>query len=99
MNPMVCMTMAPRTIVWPIFTREERLHVLGADEHERDGQRRRQAEQHVAGEAAVRGVHAHLPQDLEPLAHHVGEVVEDLGEVAAGLALDRRPPSRRTARP
>ena len=47
------------------------------------------AQQHVAGEAAVRGVHAHLPANLEPLAHDVREVVENLGQVAAGVALDQ----------
>ena len=63
--------------------------MLRVDERERDGERRRQRQQHVAGEAAVRGVHAHLPQDLEALAHDVREVVEDLGQVAARLALNR----------
>jgi hypothetical protein len=37
----------------------------------------------------VGGVGAHLPQDLEALAHDVRQVVEDLGQVAAGLALNR----------
>ncbi len=49
---------------------------------------RRQCHQHVAGKTAVRGVHAHLPVDLEPLAHDVRQVVENLGQVAAGIALD-----------
>ena len=52
-------------------------------------ERRRQRQQHVAGEAAVRRVHAHLPLDLEPLAHDVREVVENLRQVAAGLALNQ----------
>ena len=46
------------------------------------------AEQHVAGETAVRRVHADLPADLEPFADDVRQVVEDLRQVAAGLALD-----------
>ena len=62
--------------------------MFGIDERQRNGERRRQREQHVAGEAAVRGVHADLPLDLEPLAHDVREVVENLGEVAAGIPLD-----------
>ena len=52
-------------------------------------QERRQRQQHVAGEAAVRRVDAHLPLDLEPLAHHVREVVENLRQVAAGVALNQ----------
>ena len=67
---------------------EEQVHVFGVDEHQRDGEERRQSQQHVAGHAAVRRVDAHLAENLEPLAHDVGEVVEDLREVAAGLALD-----------
>jgi hypothetical protein len=63
--------------------RETGVHVLGIDERQRNGERCRQREQHVAGEAAVRGVHADLPLDLEALAHDVREVVENLGQVAA----------------
>ena len=50
---------------------------------------RRQREQHVAGHPAVRRVDPHLAQDLEALAHDVREVLENLGQVAAGLALDQ----------
>ena len=63
--------------------------MLGVDERQRDGQERRQRQQHVSGEAAVRGVDAHLPLDLEALAHHVREVVENLRQVAAGIALNQ----------
>src|SRR5439155_3776675 len=49
---------------------------------------RGQREEHVAREAAVRRVHAHLTQNLEALAHHVRQVVENLRQVAAGFALD-----------
>ena len=52
-------------------------------------ERRRQRQQHVAGEAAVRRVHADLPPNLEALAHDVREVVENLRQVAAGVALDQ----------
>ena len=68
---------------------EQQLHVLGVDERQRHRQRGRQRQQHVAGEAAVRRVDAHLPQDLEALADRRGEVVENLGQVAAGFALDQ----------
>ena len=51
-------------------------------------ERRRQRQQHVAGEAPVRGVHADLPSNLETLADDVRQVVEDFGQVAAGVALD-----------
>ena len=64
------------------------MHVFRVDEHQRNGQKRRQGQQHVAGHAPVRGVDAHLAENLEPLAHDVGEVVENLREVAAGLSLD-----------
>ena len=89
MKPIVCMTIAPISIIWPMRSREQQLHVLGVDERQRDAERRRQRQQHVAGEAAVRRVHAHLPLDLEALAHDVREVVENLRQVAAGLALDQ----------
>ena len=52
-------------------------------------QHRRQRQQHVAGESAVRRVDADLAENLEPLAHHVRQVLENLGEVAAGLTLNQ----------
>src|SRR5688572_5884878 len=36
----------------------------------------------------MRGVDAHLAQNLEALSHDIGEVVQDLSEITAGLALD-----------
>ena len=51
-------------------------------------EKRRQRHQHVAGKPSVRGVHADLTANLEPLAHDVREVVEDFRKVAAGLALN-----------
>ena len=47
------------------------------------------AEQDVASHTAVRRVNPHLPENLEPLAHDVRQVLEDLGQVAAGFALDQ----------
>ncbi len=54
-----------------------------------DAQRGRQRHQHVARKAPVGRVDADLPQNLEALTHDVGEVVENLGEVAAGLTLNQ----------
>ena len=86
---MVCITSAPSSIIWPMRSRKQQVHVLGIDERQRDAQHRRQRQQHVAGEPAVRRVDAHLAEDLEPLADDVREVLENLREVAAGLALDQ----------
>jgi hypothetical protein len=61
----------------------------GLMKDQRDRQERREGEQDVSRDAAVRGIHPHLAQDLEPLADDVREVLEDLGQVAAGLALDQ----------
>ena len=63
--------------------------MVRVDEHQRDGESRGQRQQDVAREAAVRRVDADLSQNLEALTHHVREVVENLGEVAAGFTLDR----------
>src|SRR5208282_1131792 len=53
------------------------------DHHDGRGQSHEQDH----GEASLRGVDADLAQDFEALANDVGEVVENLGQVAAGLAL------------
>src|SRR6476661_8487123 len=68
---------------------EEHVHVIGVDERERDAQHRRQREQDVAGEPAVRGVDPDLAQDLEALADDVSEVFQNLREVAARLPLNQ----------
>src|SRR5690606_5866888 len=49
--------------------REERLHVIRADEGERDTESGRQRQQHISGESPVRGVNLHLAQQLEAVAH------------------------------
>src|SRR5580765_4999281 len=61
---------------------EQRVHEIHP--HNDDG---RHAHQQQHGEAALRGVDTYLAQDLEALADHVREIIENLGEVAAGLAL------------
>src|SRR4029079_15180642 len=71
-----------------VFT-EQHVHVVRVDEHQRDGQGRRQCQQDVSGQPAMRGVDAHLAKYLETLANDVGEVLENLRQVAAGLALNQ----------
>src|SRR2546425_9866319 len=68
---------------------EQHLHVLWIEERQSDGQEAWKTQQHVAGEAPVGRVDAHLPLDLEALAHDVREVVEDLRQIAARLALNQ----------
>src|SRR5215470_4815508 len=66
---------------------EQRLDEHGIHEihaHHDDGWHTHEQEH---GETSLRGVDAHLPQDFEPLADDVGEVVEDLGEIATRFAL------------
>ena len=67
---------------------KEQVHVLRVDEGQRDTEHRREREQDVTGEPAVRGVDPHLAQDLEPFTDDVREVLENLREVAAGFPLD-----------
>ena len=52
-----------------------------------DDDDRRHAHQKRHGEPALRGVDPHLALNLEALANHIGQIVENLGEVAAGFAL------------
>ena len=59
----------------------------GLIDEQHDGERRRQPDEHPAGDAAVRRDDADLPLHPEPIADDRREVVENLGEVAAGLAL------------
>src|SRR5688572_11691599 len=68
---------------------EEQVHVIRVDERQRDAEEGRKRQEHVAREASVRRVHPDLPQDLEPLAHDVREILENLGQVAAGLPLNQ----------
>ena len=87
-NPIACMMIDAddHHLAHPLF--EQAVHVLGVDERQRDCEKRRQRHQHVTGEPAVRGVHAHLAANLESLADDGREVVENLRQVAAGLALN-----------
>src|SRR5258708_8357985 len=45
------------------------------------------AHQDCHGKAALRGVNPHLALDLETFTDHIGQVIQNLGEVAAGFAL------------
>ena len=87
-NPIACMMIDAMIIIWPIRSSNRRFMCSGLMNDSATREKRRQRHQHVPGEPAVRGVHAHLPANLEALANDGGEVVEDLRQVAAGLALD-----------
>src|SRR3954471_777493 len=67
---------------------EQHVHVVRVDERERDRQNRWQRQEHVSGEPAVSRVDADLAKNLEPLTNDMREVLENLREVAARLALD-----------
>jgi hypothetical protein len=67
---------------------EQHVHVIRVDHLQGDAEKGREREQHVAGKPAVRGVHAHLAANLEPLADDVREVVQNLGKIAARFSLD-----------
>src|SRR5581483_3270628 len=68
---------------------EQEIHVRRIDHRQRRTERRRERHQDPAGEPAVRRMDADLAEDLEPLAHDVRQVVENLREVAAGVALNQ----------
>ena len=87
--PTICMTAAPTSSMCPMRSWKRSCMCSGLMNDSAMHQERRQREQHVAGQPAVRGVDAHLAQDLEALADDVREVLEDLRQVAAGLALDQ----------
>ena len=95
---MVCMTDRAMSSIWPMRSRNSSCMCSGLMNDSAIARNSRQRQQHVAGQAAVRGVDPHLAQDLEALADDVGEVLENLGQVAAGLALDQHRGRRRTAR-
>src|SRR5262249_50725675 len=71
---------------------EQQAHLFRRNEREREGESSRQRQQHKPGEAPVGGMRSHLTQNLESFTDDVGQVVEDLGQVAAAFALngDRR---------
>src|SRR4051812_15070967 len=73
----------------PHVLAKEDVHVVRIDEHQRDAEHRGQREQDVASQTAMRRVNTHLPENLESLPHDVRQVLEDLGQVAAGFALDQ----------
>src|SRR6188472_3605237 len=68
---------------------EQQIHVLGIHPRQHHTQRGRECQQYIAGETAVRRVDPDLPQNLESLAHHVCEVVENLRQVAARFSLNQ----------
>src|SRR5438876_4192395 len=61
---------------------ETRVH----DQHGDDDGRGQTHQEHHR-KPPLGGVNTHLTQNLETLANHVGEIVENLGQIAASLAL------------
>src|SRR5262245_6812327 len=68
--------------------RPQGLHIVGLDVEHEGKQAERQSDQHHAGEPALGGQRLDLAEDAVALADNVANLVEDLREVAAGLALD-----------
>src|SRR5579883_279956 len=66
---------------------EEELDVVWIDVKHDEGNRDRNAGQGAAGHAAVSADGADTASQLEPFADHVGQLVQDLGQVSAGALL------------
>ena len=62
--------------------------VVGVHDGQQRGQQQRQGHQHVGGEPALGAERLDLARDPVALADRGGDVVEDLGQVAADLAVD-----------
>ena len=62
--------------------------MIGVDHKQHERERRRDADQHEAGHPRVRRDDPDLSFDAEPIADDRRDVVEDLREIAAGLALN-----------
>ena len=86
---MSCIMSATATSTLPIGSANRMAMYSGLREYriaeQDDGQQR----QHVPAHPALGGVDPELPPDREAGPDHAGEVVEDLGQVAADLALDQ----------
>ena len=67
----------------------QRVHVGRVEQRDREGDEEGQPDQHVGGRAAHRRQRADLARELLPLADGVGDHVEEPGEAASDLALDR----------
>src|ERR1051325_6283990 len=65
----------------------ERLHLFRIHQIQSATEYHRQAAEDPARPPSLRGEHFQLPADAEAIAHHVGEVVEHFGEIAAGFAM------------
>ena len=68
---------------------EHRIHEPGRRDEQEAGEADRQEADDVAGQALLRRQGPDLALDADALADRVGDRVEDLGEVAADLVLDR----------
>ena len=69
--------------------REHRIHEAGRGDEQEAGEADRQEGDDVARQALLRRQRADLALDPDALTDRVGDRVEDLGEVAADLVLDR----------
>jgi hypothetical protein len=72
----------------PIIT-NKRLHVVTVDDVDREADHEGQADQRVGGHASHGREAADLAVELLPLAHGVGDHVEEPGQRASDLALNR----------
>ena len=90
MNPpmmrMITPAGSPRTLGRLV---EHRLHEAGRGDEQEAGQADRQEADDVARQALLGGQGPDLALDADALADREGDRVEDLGEVAADLVLDR----------
>ena len=82
------MIRATTLILMPSGSRPQQLDVVGLHVQHHQEQAERQGDQHDAGEPAFGRQGLHLAEDLEALADDVADLVEDFGQVAAGLPLD-----------
>ena len=72
----------------PELRRDEQHDVLGVHGEHVDRDHERQHREHPGGEASLRGEHVDLATHRRAFTERVRDVVQDLGEVAADLALD-----------
>ena len=62
--------------------------VVGIDQVQDGREQKRQGDEDVRGHPALGGQDPDLAEQVEPFAHQGGNLGDDLGQVAAGLALD-----------
>src|SRR5262245_31613966 len=70
------------------FSGPKQAYIAGIGHINKSHKRWRHCQEHNAGDAPLACKGFHLSQDLEPLTNEVADLVENLGKVAAGGALD-----------